>query len=901
MDRIFYIILFFLLIPFVSSAQTKGDSTFNNQDTIQLKYLDSLVLVKNNKDTIRDTVSFQYNISKDAINDSFEWSASDLEYFDKDSNKMELYDSAFVKYKTISLKAGHIEFDIKKNEITGKPLTDSLNNMLQRPVFKDKKDEFTANLIRYNMKSKKGYVEYAAKKEGELTVHGKIGKFISGEGDSIYHADQMFIKQGLITNCTLDHPHWGIQASKIKLIPNKLAIFGVSTIQLGDVPLYPVILPFGLYPMFQGQKSGLILPKRLDYNQDFGVGAQDIGIYLVLSDYMDIRVTGDIYTGGTHGIHIETNYAKRYKYTGNLKLSYFNAIKEVPGDVSKISSPAFNISLSHNQSPKAHPYQKLGGNINFSLNGFQRKAYTDANNRINNITRSNFSYSNSLPGTPFNLSVALNHSQNNQTRSFDLTLPNVTLKMNTIYPFKSKNRVGKEKWYEKISLNYDGAAKNLINATDTTIFTPEVLNQMKYGIRQRIGTNATFRVFKYFNASFRLDYNEKHYFKTINKYLDPKTRYDSIGLDADSLIVYDTIYGTVIKDTVSQWKIYRHFSPSINISTNRYGKILFNKGWLRGIKHKITYNVSISGNPIDETKYYDRYVDTDTREEYNNKEKYSIFDYGGPFGTSTSQTKNLILNYNINNLLEAKLFSKKDSSLRKVPLLKNFSISGSYNITADSFNFSKISTGFNFSLFKNFISFRYSGSLDPYIKVNNIRMNKLVWDERKRPFRHDKSTLRISVYNKSFADIIDLFRKKDKNSKSKSKSNKKNTVQNDKLIDILKDFRLNYNLNMTWENNSNDVDTFFVSTHSIRVSGTIPITKNWKIRVNNLDYNLKDKKFEYPDFGFERDLHCWKMNFSWQPKGGSYTFFIGVKSSMLQFIKYQHGIDPIRANLNRGY
>ncbi len=858
----------------------KDSSTFTMQDSI--------------RESNGRQKSINYKISKDAIDESFNWGANYREFFDKGSNKMKLYDSAYIHYNTLDLKAGFIEFDIKKNEITGKPLEDSLGNIKQKPVFKNGEQEFTANLIKYNIKTKKGWVEYATKKEGELTVHGGMGKFISSEGDSIYHTDQMFIKNGLITNCTAEHPHWGIRASKIKLLPNKLAVFGASTIEFAGVPIYPIIIPFGFYPFFQGQKSGLILPKRLDYNQDFGVGVKDIGIYLVLNDYIDLRLTGDIYSRGTHGLYLESNYAKRYKFTGNIKLSYFNAIKENPADTSIIKSPAFNISLTHNQSPKAHPYQKLGGSINFSLNGFQRKAYTDANNRLNNITRSNFSYTNSLPETPFSLAVALNHSQNNQTRAFDLTLPNLTLKMNTIYPFKSKTRTGKEKWYEKISLNYDGAAKNLINATDTTIFTPEILKQMKYGIKQHLGSNATFRVLKYFNASFSVNYDEKHYFKTIRQHLDPTTIYDSTGITSDSMIVYDTIYGTIIKDTVSGWKVYRHITPSINISTNRYGKILFNKGWLRGIKHKIAYSVSISGNPINEPEYYNDFVDTDTREEFNKPLEYSFFDYSGPFGSSSPQKNNLILNYNINNLLEAKIFSKKDSTTKKIQLLKNFTINGNYNITADSLKFSQIRTGFNFSLFKNFVSFRYSGTFDPYIEENNIRLNRYVWNEKKLPFRHENSNLQISIYNKSISDIINLFKAKPEKKTKTTKS----VVQSDKITDIFKDFRLNYNLNMTWNHNRNNVDTFYISTHSIRVSGTIPLTKNWRITVRNLDYNLKDLKFEYPDFGFERDLHCWKMNFSWQPKGGTYTFYIGVKSSMLQFIKYQHGVDPIRANLN---
>ncbi|HHH54214.1 MAG TPA: LPS-assembly protein LptD, partial [Bacteroidetes bacterium] len=320
----------------------KDSSTFTMQDSI--------------RESNGRQKSINYKISKDAIDESFNWGANYREFFDKGSNKMKLYDSAYIHYNTLDLKAGFIEFDIKKNEITGKPLEDSLGNIKQKPVFKNGEQEFTANLIKYNIKTKKGWVEYATKKEGELTVHGGMGKFISSEGDSIYHTDQMFIKNGLITNCTAEHPHWGIRASKIKLLPNKLAVFGASTIEFAGVPIYPIIIPFGFYPFFQGQKSGLILPKRLDYNQDFGVGVKDIGIYLVLNDYIDLRLTGDIYSRGTHGLYLESNYAKRYKFTGNIKLSYFNAIKENPADTSIIKSPAFNISLTHNQSPKAHPY-----------------------------------------------------------------------------------------------------------------------------------------------------------------------------------------------------------------------------------------------------------------------------------------------------------------------------------------------------------------------------------------------------------------------------------------------------------------------------------------------------------------------------------------------------------------
>ncbi len=901
MKRIFYTISFFLTYSTITYGQIEGDSLVLRdtiiksnitQDSLGIDRISSAIA-----DTlISDTIS-RYNISKDAVNEEVEWGAKGLQIVDRDSNKLKLYDNAYVNYGTITLRAGYIELDLDKKEIIGIETKDSISGAKQKATFKEKDQEFSAKLIRYNIESKKGWVEYAKRLEGDLIIHGRAGKYISKEADSINHVDAMFIESGLITNCkNEDNPHWGIRASKIKMVPNKLAVFASSVLELADIPT-PIFLPFGFYPMFQGQKSGLILPQRLDRNNDFGVGFNDIGIYLALSDYFDLRITGDIYSRGTHGLRIASNYNKRYKYNGNFELRYFNAFSESKTDGSIIKKPAFSFKLVHRQDSKAHPYQKIGGNIDLSFAGYQRAANTDYRNRINNIVTSNFSYTNSLPGTPFNLSVGLNHSQNNSTRKFEITLPNIVLNMKTIYPFKSKNRIGKEKWYEKISLNYRGEAKNQINATDTTIFTNEALRNMKTGLKNRISTNATFRVFKYFNASLGLTYNEKHYLKTINKEFNSEIRIDTTFDNEGNIVKFDTVFGRIITDTVPGWKVYRNINPSMSLSTNKTKKILFNKGFIRGLKHKISYNFSLSGNPIDEVALYNRTIDTDIRPEYNKQQEYSIFGYSGAYGTSNPQKQNLILNYSTKHNIEAKYFSKKDSTTKKIPILKNLSFGGSYNVTADSLNFSTIRIGFNFSLFKNFVSFRYSGSLDPYVKVGNKRINKFVWDEKRLPFRHDFSTLNITVNSKSFGQIIEMFSKKD-NSK-KRKSRKKTSMQNNRFLEMIKNFKVNYDLGLRWQNNSNNIDTFYVSTHSIRLHGELPISKKWKIVVHNFSYNFKDKRFSYPDFTFERDLHCWKMNFSWRPEAGSYSFFIGVKSSVLNFIKYQHGINPIRAGLSK--
>jgi len=434
-------------------SQIGLDSLANKQDTIQLNSdslstlgIEALDSTKQdsiyNQDSVKKIDFSKYKIAPDPIEGDIDWGAKDLQFFDKDSNKLKLYNEAYVNYGTISLKAGYIEFDFNKNEIIGLPIKDSLNQLSQKPVFKDKNETFVAKKIKYNIKTKKGWVEYAIKKQGELTIHGSVGKFLSAEADTINHVDKMFIKGGLITNCSNpEHPHWGIQSNKIKLIPNKLAVFGRSNIEIAGVSL-PLILPFGFYPMFQNQKSGLILPRKLDYNNEWGVGVRDIGVYVYLNDYVDLRVTSDIYSRGSHGLHIKTNYSKRYKFSGTFGFDYFNSITLAPNDTVKTRAPRFKFSLSHNQAAKAHPYQKFGGTINFSLNGYQRRVNPDARSRNNNIIRSNFAYSNSLPGTPFKLAVSLNHSQDNNTHKLNLTFPKLDINMNTIYPFKLKKRVG---------------------------------------------------------------------------------------------------------------------------------------------------------------------------------------------------------------------------------------------------------------------------------------------------------------------------------------------------------------------------------------------------------------------------------------------------------------------------
>lgn len=895
MIRIFYIIIFILSFKSAFIAQIGIDSSRIVSDTLEAP---PFVLMEN--DSIYGDTSPIYSISPDAIEDIILWGARDLEHFDHDNNRMILINEAYIEYGTIKLEAGYMEFDLENGEVLALPLPDSVGNIKQKPKYKDNNDEFEAKKMRYNLKTRKAWIENARKIEGELTVHGIRGKFISKDADTVYNADHMYIEGGIITNCNHEHPHWGIRASKIKLVPNKLAVFGHSMLEIAGVPIYPLTLPFGFYPIFQGQKSGLIIPRNVDIDKDLGIGFKDVGVYFVLSDYMDLRATAHIYTRGTHGVFLSSNYSKRYKYRGTAAISYFNRVTESPFDTSIVRSPSFEIRLSHNQDAKAHPYQSFGGNINLQFANFQKTADKDYFSQTNNIVNSNLSYRRRFPDSPFSMSASFGHSQNLASRSFSVNFPQASVNMNTIYPFKNRNRTGKEKWYERISLKYDARFDNRVTATDTTIYILDTLRRnMNTGFKQALSSGATFSLFKYINLGFNAGYDETHYFKTIDRRFDPTPILKEKGFDSEGNILYDTIYGRIITDTLSEWKVFRRLTPSINLSTNRFGKLMFSSGWLRGIKHKVSYSVSLSGNPFDERKRYIRSVDTDSRPEFNRPREYNIFELGGPTGTVSPSSQNVFISYSINNFIDAKFFSKRDSTTRNVSLLKGLSFSGNYSVFADSLNLSPVRAGFNLPLFNNFIFISYSGQLDFYEKVNNIRLDRYVWEKTRFPVRHDHSTVGITINNRSIEDILNFFIK-DKGKQGQDEQSSSTTApKEERLISIIKDFRLNYNISMRWERNRNNVDTFFVSFHSISINGNIPLTKNWNLRINNFDYNIRDKRFEYPDLSIERDLHCWRMNFSWRPSGGSYTFFLGVKSTTLEFIKYTHGEDPFRSAVGR--
>jgi hypothetical protein len=869
-----------------------------------------------NLDTSRqstDTLTSQqdsFQLSKDAIEDEVTYNALDSSWTDLVNDRIHLYGKAEVKYQSITLTAAYMIIDFANNVIEGFDRILPEDKVKEKPTFKDGDQTFTYKEIRYNFKSKKGLVKRAITQEGEFNLVGETTKYIAGQTDSlgVKKDDKIYNKDAIITTCTHDPPHYGIRASKMKFVPNKLAVLSVAQIELANVPT-PIFLPFGFFPLAKGRSSGLIFPSSYEYNNDLGLGFREIGYYYPVNQYVDMRVTGDIYTRGSHGVRVNANYKKKYGYTGNILLGYSNNIRDaVDGlEEKKLSQKSFIISIRHNQDSKAHPYRRLGGSINIQTNRYEQRTYENPAAALQSQYSSNFSFAHDMPGTPFQFNAEFRHSQNTQTRIMDITFPNMTLRMNTINPFKRKNAT-EEKWTDNIALSYSSEFRNFVKTTDTTLFTQQTLDNMQTGLSHRAGLSTNFRVLKYLNVSPNVNYEEFWFLKTYQRTFDPTL------VLRDSL-TNDTLgFEKPLESFEQGFATYRNITSGISINTQIFGTKKFSKGFIRGIRHVMKPNVSFNYKPGNKERY-EEVVNTDTRQEFNNPQTYSIFQ-NGPFGSLAGSEEQMGISYGITNIFEAKYWSKKDTSEKILRLFDNININGNYNFAADSLKWSAVNISGNTTVLKGLTNFNFRAQFSPYVYDDNNRITKeTVWETSNKwwkvtDFRNFNGQFSTGITFGRIRDIL-LGKKTEEKEPTQptnaatpqetqnnftAKTNDEQTeedpeekeIKETSLADWFTGFNISHSFNFELRRLSTK-DTFFVSSHSINVSGSIPLTKNWNMNIGNIAYDFKNKSFVYPYFSFARDLHCWQMNFTWAPSNGVYSFFVGVKSSALSFLKYDYG------------
>ena len=808
---------------------------------------------------------------KPVLESTITYSAQDSIIPDLENQKMYMYKKGVVNYQDIELKADFIVLDLVTKEVYAEGLPDSTGTIVGTPIFKQGEEEFESETMRYNFETQKGIISNVKTKQGDGFVHSSITKKIS--------KDEFVMRNGIYTTCDAEHPHFYLQMTKAKVISNKKIITGPAYMVLEDFPIYFPMIPFGYFPNSTTYTSGILIPTYGE-EQSRGFFLREGGYYWAANENFDLALRGDIYSKGSWATKVHSNYKVRYKYNGSFDFSY-NINKYDDAKVTK----GFSLTWSHSQDSKANPNRTFSANVNMSTSSYDKEnSYVNSAQSIANYLQtqksSSISYSQKFENSPFNMSLNMRHSQNSRDTTISLGLPELTLNMSKINPFKVKNRVGPVRWYEKISFSYSGNIKNSIsNAKEKELFKKSLIRDWQNGWQHSIPISLpSFNLFKYINLSPSFNYSERWYTSYINKRYDPQNNYSPVRTDP---VAIDTIY---------RFRRNYQYSYSISSSTNIYGTFVFNKpnSKIQAIRHKITPSVSFSYAPdFGKKKYgfWGYYLDAQGKQQYYNHFENGVFGSAGR-GESGS------ISFSLNNNLEAKVLETKSDSIstkdeknkyKKIKII-DIGMNTSYNLIADSFKLSPLSMTARTTI--KGISINGGANFNPYMVNDSGRVcDDYVWNHLKGL----KKIGRLTSANLSFGMNFE-------SKKEKPKANGEDSDKGSKNEKPLHDGEIQYvDFNMPWRF-SFDYTFYYTNSFMPRTKPTInqslslradlSLTANWKMDMNT-NFDIQARKFSFTTINISRTMHCWNMSFSFVPFGDrkSYSFNLAASTAILKDLK----------------
>ncbi len=815
-------------------------------------------------------------VKKSFIEAPIIYNAEDSIVVSFDGQKVYLYNNAKVTYEQIELTAYYIDLNLETKEIYAEGLVDSTGTMVQKPVFKQGSDEYESETMRYNFETEKAFITKVVSEQGEGFILSDRTKKIGKE--------TFITEKAKYTTCDADHPHFYMHLTKAKVISNKTIVTGPAYMVLEDFPLYFPILPFGFFPNTPSYSSGIIVPTYGE-EENRGFFLREGGYYWAAGEYFDLALKGDIYSKGSWGTQLHSNYRKRYKFSGSLDLSYKINIYGESGLDTYQKSKQYAVTWSHSQDAKANPNRTFSASVNLSSSGYDKQnsyvGQTGGNNYLQTQKSSSISYSQKFENTPFNMSMNLRHSQNSLDTTISLSLPEMTFSMAKIYPLRKKDRSGSVKFYEKFGFNYTGNLRNSIsNVKEYDLLNQKFPEDWKNGIQHSIPLAFPgFNLAKYINVSPSIGYNEKWYFQKYNYTYDPDNiHYDESGTASN-----------IEKDTIRGLSRVYDYNYSLSASTNIYGMFMPRNAnsKIKGIRHKLTPSASFSYRPDfgqDRFGYY-QHVQVDSLGNY----EYFDVNAGGIYGGSPGRGESGSINMSISNNLEMKVLDTKDTTrtnaaemFKKVKIIDNLSLSTSYNLIADSLNLSPISVRARTTVAG--VSINMGTTIDPYMLDGDyVKYNEYVWNNRRGIGRVG----RISNANLSFGMNFDSK----KNEKKGSQGTPPQQDENEGPIrpeigsgymdfSIPWTFGFDYSFSYTGPSSSYPNGRY---TQTLGLRGNLSLTEKWKVSVNT-NFDFEAGEFSYTSVNVNRDLHCWQMAFNFVPFGymKSYSFTINAKSSMLK-------------------
>lgn len=813
-----------------------------------------------------------------------------IEDFSEGRKMIYYYGDVTVTYGNMELKAEYMQYDIDRQVVYAAGIADTTGTVTGAPQMSMDGKTYTMDNVFYNFKTGNARVKNIVTQEEDGSLRGE--NIVMTPDNSISIAD------GVYTVCDLDHPHYYLKMTraKVETKPKQKTVFGPAYLVLGDVPLYPIMLPFGFVPKRPDRASGILFPS-FGEEQARGLFMKDGGVYFVLGDYFDVAMTGSYYTKGSWSVNLNTRYKLRYKFNGSVNLTYSNDQTGDPGSTDFFQTKNFSVKWSHSQDSKARPGTSFSASVNFSSPSNNQYNYTSVNDALQNQVSSSISYSKTWSA----LSLSINglHSQNSRDSSYAITLPNITLNVNRFYPFKRKNRVGKERWYEQFSLSYNTTLQNKINFKASDVSQPDFWDKMQTGMTHNIGIGLpSFTLLKYLTLSPSVSYGMNWHFSSQEKYYNPETNQ------------VETIRSGLFED----FGITQTFSASASLSTRLYGMFNFKRGKLKAVRHMITPSLSVSYSPEMGTAMngYRMYTYTDINgitktEEYN---KWSGGLYSPPGKGQTAS-----LGFQLGNNLEAKVTDRKDTTgtgMKKIKLIDNLNISGSYNFLADSLNLSTIGINMNTNVLEK-VGINAGMTLDPYaVDYKGTRFNtfNIVQEGGIKLVRLTNANFRASF------SISGEGKGKGNDGASESGGKGVKVSANSPAYNRVYyhpvtgeyipggwvyymnpnvpwsvSFDYSYSYSRSYQYSNEQLIVNHNHTQTINVNAQVKLAEALNINLSS-GFDLTKLKLTTTQISATYDLHCFQITFSWVPMGqwSQWSFRINAKASALaDLLSYRKG------------
>ncbi|MFC5045192.1 putative LPS assembly protein LptD [Aquimarina hainanensis] len=878
-------------IPIPAEKDSTSISQKQNKDQITISP-EELLSEKAQDTTKKDSVVAESSFLTDKVT----YKATDYMRLSRKENKMYLHDEAEVIYGDMTINAGLIILDNNKSEVYAYGIKDSLGEYVQTPIFKQGQNVVEPDSIRFNFDTEKALIYNSRTEQGEIKIKNEVSKRVN---DSVIYMRNV----KFTTSEDIDNPDYYFYARRIKLVPEKKIITGLVNMYIADVPT-PLGLPFGYFPLTEDRTSGFIIPNPGE-DSNRGYFLQNGGYYFAISDYIDLTVLGDYYTNGSYNLALESAYALRYRYRGSLRFRYQNNLQSERGFPDYSRSTTYNIQWSHSQDAKANPNSRFSASVNFGSSNYYKESTNQNNtgNFLNNQLSSSVSYSKTIPGDPqVNISLAATHNSNTNTGVVNLSLPNANINVARIFPFAPKVGV-KKGIIHNINTQYTFRGENKIETTDDDLFTSRMFENSRMGMQHTIPLTTNFKILKYLSVTAGTNFQENWVFETIRQSYDQ---------DANNGA------GDVVNDTIKGFDAFRTYNFSSSVGTTIYGTFKFKKGSkIEAIRHTMRPSISYNINPAFD-QYYDSYTIPDNPETPEDEAKevsYSRFT-GGYFG-APNNTFSSSIGFSLSNNLEAKVKSKDSTATeaKKIKILNNLSFRTAYNLAGDSLKLSPLAVSGNIPIIQNKLDINFNAELDPYaLDNNNTKIDVWNIDNGGSLFRLTRASANFG-YSFSSKD----FKRTKKNDDPFQNETLRNGGRSDNLfgstLDIVNDEDVhrerksssnsdfeNYNYKIPWNlrlsytvNYSNNRRQNEISSHSLMFSGDVEFSPKWSVGVSS-GYDFKNPGFTYTNLRFQRDLESWRMSFNWIPfsQQASWSFFIGIKSSVLSDIKYDKRSQPDR-------